>query len=74
MGTPVIHREINVFTCLNDPTRSPIAMIDGFPMIFTGQTPFRARKSADDWRRKATQGDKLIPAHMKAEWLGEVSA
>lgn len=70
MGTPVIHRQINVYACVNDPSLKPIALIEGFPMIFTGETPMKARSAADNWRRKATADDKLIPASMKANWLG----
>ena len=71
MGTPVIHRGIKVFSCVNDPSAPAVALIDGFPLIFRGATPMQAKRNADEWRRKATADDKLIPSNLKREWLGE---
>lgn len=68
---PITERAIHVYTCLTDPERKPIAMIDKWPMVFKGETPMRARKAADDWRREAVRADKLIPKARKAEMLGE---
>lgn len=68
---PITERPIHVYTCLTDETRSPIAMIEGWPMVFTGPTPMRVRKVADDWRREAVSMDKLIPKAKKAALLGE---
>lgn len=71
MGKPITDRPIHVYTCLTNPSRKPIALIEGFPMIFTGPTPMQAKRAADDWRRKAVAGDKLLTKAKKAELLGE---
>lgn len=68
---PITQREIHVYTCLTQPDRKPMAIIDGCPWLFHAETPMRARKNADDWRREMVRQDKLIPAKTKAEWLGE---
>lgn len=70
---PFTQRKIHVYTCASDATRKPIAMINGWPMVFTGDTPMRAKKAADDWRRDAVSIDKLITKARKVELLGEVS-
>jgi hypothetical protein len=56
---------------MKDPSRKPIAMIEGFPMTFKGDTPMQVRRKADEWRRRIVQQDKLLTKAQKAELLGE---
>lgn len=71
MGKSITERNIYVYTCVNDPKRKCVALIDGLPMIFKGDTPMQAKRVADDWRRKAVRNDKLLSDEKKAEILGE---
>lgn len=70
-NTPITERQIHVYSCVTDPARKCVSIIDGWPMIFKGETPLRARKAADEWRREAVRNDKLIPKLRKMEMLGE---
>lgn len=70
----ITEQPIDVYTCVNDPTRTCTAVIRGWPMMFQGATPMRARKVADDWRRNAVLDDKLLTTAQKAAMLGEVTA
>lgn len=65
MGKPFKDREINIYTCLTNPAKPCVALIDGFPMIFEAPTPLKARKLAEDWRTEAIRQDKLRPARRK---------
>lgn len=67
MGKPFKDREINIYTCLTNPSRPCLALIDGFPMIFEGPTPMKVRKMAEDWRKEAIKQDKLIPRVKKRD-------
>lgn len=71
MGKPITERAIHVYTCLSDPTRKCVALIDGWPMIFKGDTPLHAKRVADDWRRDAIRNDKALSKAKKAQLLGE---
>lgn len=71
MGVPITEREIHVYTCLSDPTRKCVAMIENWPMVFKGETPMKARRNADDWRREAVRNDKAMSRAKKAQLLGE---
>ncbi|WP_213546408.1 hypothetical protein [Vannielia litorea] len=42
---------IHVYTCMTDPQRPPVAMIGNLHFVFRGETPMKARKAADDWRK-----------------------
>ncbi len=71
----ILQQPIHVYTCMTDPTRRCLAMINGFSgMIFKGDTPIKAKKAAEEWRREAVRNDKLISAERKAEMLGEATA
>ena len=67
---PFTERKIHVYTCLTDPSRKCLAVIDGFAMIFRGDTPMQARKAADDWRKEAIASDKLLSKAQKEQLLG----
>lgn len=70
MGKPITERPIHVYTCLSDPERKCVAIIDGLPMIFKGDSPMRAKRAADEWRQKAVRDDKLLTKVKKEELLG----
>jgi hypothetical protein len=70
---PITERPIHVYTCLSDPTRKCVALIDGWPMVFRGETPMQAKRAADEWRREAVANDKMLTKARKAELLGEAS-
>lgn len=63
-------REIHVYTCMTDTSRKCIAMIDGFTMIFKGDTAMQARQAADEWRKEAIASDKLLTKTQKEHLLG----
>lgn len=71
---PITERAIHVYLCMTDSTRKPIAMINGFGMVFRGETAMQARRAADEWRREAVRKDKLLSAERKKEILGEDAA
>lgn len=46
---------VHVYTCLTDPSRSPIAIVGKLPMVFRGETPMKAKKAASDWCREQVE-------------------
>lgn len=68
---PITERPIHVYTCLSDPSRKCVALIDGWPMIFKGETPMKAKRVADDFRREAILNDKAMTREQKSRILGE---
>lgn len=70
----ITEQPIDVYTCVNDPSQPCTAVIRGWPMMFRGATPMKARKVADDWRRDAILKDKLLTTAQKAAMLGEATA
>lgn len=70
--SPITERKINVYSCINDPSLMPIAVIEGLPWIFRGETPIKARKLADEWRRNAVRTDKMLSRAQKSKLLGDV--
>lgn len=48
---PITDLPIRVFTPM-DPNDKCIALIGTLPIRFTGDTPMKARKIADDWRKE----------------------
>lgn len=71
MKRTAMDRPIHVYTCVNDPEQKCIALIEGISMIFRGDTPMKARKVADAFRRDAIANDKLLTRARKAELLGQ---
>lgn len=69
----ITERPIHVYTCMTDPARTPVAIIDGLNMIFRAETPMKAKRAADEWRREALAKDKLVSKAKKAELLGEAA-
>lgn len=67
----ITERPIHVYTCMTDPNRKCVALIDKLPMIFKGDTPMKAKQVADEWRREAVRTSKTISKARKAEILGE---
>ena len=60
MGIPLTERPIHVYTCMTDPNRKPVAMIEGIAMVFEAPTPLQAKKAAADWAAAAIEKDKLL--------------
>lgn len=69
--TPITEREIHTYVCVSDPDRGAIAVIDGWNWMFEAESPFKAHRKADEWRKQAIRNDKLIPKLRKRELLGE---
>ena len=75
MSHPFLARPIDVFTCSNDPERRAIAMIRGFDnMIFRGSNTWKARESADTWRKEAVLNQKTLTKAQRAEIEKELAA
>lgn len=71
MTRALMDATIHVYTCMTDPSRRPIAVIGDMDRHFKGDTPMKARKKADKWRREHVRTDKRLTTEQKAELLGE---
>lgn len=69
--TPLTEREIHVYTCMTDPSRKALAVIDGWNMNFYGDTPLKARNAADAFRKEAVANDKLMARKILADQHGD---